>query len=157
MESNGKYVTRSGAHVNYSTGPIVWGEPGTNGQHAFYQLIHQGNLHDVTYANNVIHCLHFCWWDLGAYSMPTMLLSGGRSQVMVAFLNMDQTLTLTLTLPPSLLFCCVRKITCCGFLRIKSTYDARDFFALKISSTFLYRNKDHSRRFLGSCWDSESH
>ena len=42
MESNGKYVTRSGAKVNYSTGPIVWGEPGTNGQHAFYQLIHQG-------------------------------------------------------------------------------------------------------------------
>ena len=42
MESNGKSVTRSGAHVNYSTGPIVWGEPGTNGQHAFYQLIHQG-------------------------------------------------------------------------------------------------------------------
>jgi len=42
MESNGKYVTRSGNRVNYSTGPIVWGEPGTNGQHAFYQLIHQG-------------------------------------------------------------------------------------------------------------------
>jgi len=42
MESNGKYVTRSGSKVNYSTGPIVWGEPGTNGQHAFYQLIHQG-------------------------------------------------------------------------------------------------------------------
>nr|CAB3250583.1 glucose-6-phosphate isomerase-like [Phallusia mammillata] len=42
MESNGKYVTRSGAKVDYSTGPIVWGEPGTNGQHAFYQLIHQG-------------------------------------------------------------------------------------------------------------------
>jgi glucose-6-phosphate isomerase len=42
MESNGKYVTRSGARVNYTTGPIVWGEPGTNGQHAFYQLIHQG-------------------------------------------------------------------------------------------------------------------
>ncbi|XP_028036722.1 glucose-6-phosphate isomerase [Bombyx mandarina] len=42
MESNGKYVTRSGAEVEYSTGPIVWGEPGTNGQHAFYQLIHQG-------------------------------------------------------------------------------------------------------------------
>lgn len=42
MESNGKYVTRSGQTVNYSTGPIVWGEPGTNGQHAFYQLIHQG-------------------------------------------------------------------------------------------------------------------
>ncbi|XP_049880376.1 glucose-6-phosphate isomerase-like [Pectinophora gossypiella] len=42
MESNGKYVTRSGQQVDYSTGPIVWGEPGTNGQHAFYQLIHQG-------------------------------------------------------------------------------------------------------------------
>jgi len=42
MESNGKYVIRAGEKVNYSTGPIVWGEPGTNGQHAFYQLIHQG-------------------------------------------------------------------------------------------------------------------
>lgn len=42
MESNGKYVTRSGCTVDYKTGPIVWGEPGTNGQHAFYQLIHQG-------------------------------------------------------------------------------------------------------------------
>ncbi|XP_036390966.1 glucose-6-phosphate isomerase-like [Megalops cyprinoides] len=42
MESNGKYITRQGTRVNYHTGPIVWGEPGTNGQHAFYQLIHQG-------------------------------------------------------------------------------------------------------------------
>ncbi|XP_034826162.1 glucose-6-phosphate isomerase [Maniola hyperantus] len=42
MESNGKYVTRGGQQVQYNTGPIVWGEPGTNGQHAFYQLIHQG-------------------------------------------------------------------------------------------------------------------
>merc|ERR1712226_263130 len=42
MESNGKYVTRAGDKVNHSTGPIVWGEPGTNGQHAFCQLIHQG-------------------------------------------------------------------------------------------------------------------
>ena len=42
MESNGKYVTRQGEKANYSTGPIIWGEPGTNGQHAFYQLIHQG-------------------------------------------------------------------------------------------------------------------
>jgi glucose-6-phosphate isomerase len=42
MESNGKYVTRDGQKVNYPTGPIIWGEPGTNGQHAFYQLIHQG-------------------------------------------------------------------------------------------------------------------
>lgn len=42
MESNGKYVSRSGEKVSYQTGPIIWGEPGTNGQHAFYQLIHQG-------------------------------------------------------------------------------------------------------------------
>ncbi|MCB9282198.1 MAG: glucose-6-phosphate isomerase [Lewinellaceae bacterium] len=42
MESNGKYVDRSGKPVQYQTGPIIWGEPGTNGQHAFYQLIHQG-------------------------------------------------------------------------------------------------------------------
>ncbi len=42
MESNGKYVDRNGEEVNYQTGPILWGEPGTNGQHAFYQLIHQG-------------------------------------------------------------------------------------------------------------------
>lgn len=42
MESNGKYVDRNGNKVNYETGPIIWGEPGTNGQHAFYQLIHQG-------------------------------------------------------------------------------------------------------------------
>lgn len=42
MESNGKYVGRDGKKVTYSTGPVIWGEPGTNGQHAFYQLIHQG-------------------------------------------------------------------------------------------------------------------
>ncbi len=42
MESNGKYVDRNGQRVTYATGPVIWGEPGTNGQHAFYQLIHQG-------------------------------------------------------------------------------------------------------------------
>jgi glucose-6-phosphate isomerase len=42
MESNGKHVTLEGTEVNYQTGPIYWGEPGTNGQHSFYQLIHQG-------------------------------------------------------------------------------------------------------------------
>jgi glucose-6-phosphate isomerase len=42
MESNGKYVARTGKKVTYETGPIIWGEPGTNGQHAFYQLLHQG-------------------------------------------------------------------------------------------------------------------
>jgi glucose-6-phosphate isomerase len=42
MESNGKHVTLAGEHVTYETGPVYWGEPGTNGQHSFYQLIHQG-------------------------------------------------------------------------------------------------------------------
>jgi glucose-6-phosphate isomerase len=42
MESNGKHVTMDGRHVTYETGPVYWGEPGTNGQHSFYQLIHQG-------------------------------------------------------------------------------------------------------------------
>ena len=42
MESNGKHVTRDGAEIDYPTGPVYWGEPGTNGQHSFYQLIHQG-------------------------------------------------------------------------------------------------------------------
>jgi glucose-6-phosphate isomerase len=42
MESNGKHVTLAGAHVSYDTGAVFWGEPGTNGQHSFYQLIHQG-------------------------------------------------------------------------------------------------------------------
>ncbi len=42
MESNGKHVTLKGTRVNYDTGPVYWGEPGTNGQHSFYQLIHQG-------------------------------------------------------------------------------------------------------------------
>ncbi|GAC1441715.1 MAG: glucose-6-phosphate isomerase [Sediminibacterium sp.] len=44
MESNGKNTDRSGNPVNYATGPVIWGEPGTNGQHAFYQLIHQGTM-----------------------------------------------------------------------------------------------------------------
>lgn len=44
MESNGKSVDRNGEPVSYATGPIIWGEPGTNGQHAFYQLIHQGTI-----------------------------------------------------------------------------------------------------------------
>jgi glucose-6-phosphate isomerase len=42
MESNGKHVTLTGEHVDYDTGAVYWGEPGTNGQHSFYQLIHQG-------------------------------------------------------------------------------------------------------------------
>ncbi len=44
MESNGKHVDRNGKGTDYATGPVIWGEPGTNGQHAFYQLIHQGTV-----------------------------------------------------------------------------------------------------------------
>jgi glucose-6-phosphate isomerase len=44
MESNGKHVDRNGVDTDYATGPVIWGEPGTNGQHAFYQLIHQGTV-----------------------------------------------------------------------------------------------------------------
>jgi glucose-6-phosphate isomerase len=44
MESNGKHVTLDGSQVTYPTGPVYWGEPGTNGQHSFYQLIHQGTV-----------------------------------------------------------------------------------------------------------------
>lgn len=42
MESNGKFITKNGQRVNYQTGPIIWGASGTNGQHSFYQLVHQG-------------------------------------------------------------------------------------------------------------------
>merc|ERR1712212_366914 len=65
MESNGKYITRSGNKVNYNTGPIVWGEPGTNGHHAFCQLIHQGTrivpadfIAPVNSQNNIRDGLH---------------------------------------------------------------------------------------------------
>jgi glucose-6-phosphate isomerase len=56
MESNGKHVTLDGREVTYSTGPVYWGEPGTNGQHSFYQLIHQGT--------NLIPC------DFIAFAQP---------------------------------------------------------------------------------------
>jgi len=60
MESNGKSVTRDGKPIAYETGPIIWGEPGTNGQHAFYQLIHQGTELipvDFIMAANALHPL----------------------------------------------------------------------------------------------------
>ena len=60
MESNGKSITRTGRRVAYHTGPIVWGEPGTNGQHAFYQLIHQGEYYNngtlvISVALSMVH------------------------------------------------------------------------------------------------------
>ncbi|PKU33910.1 hypothetical protein llap_15786 [Limosa lapponica baueri] len=60
MESNGKYITKKGSRVDYSTGPIVWGEPGTNGQHAFYQLIHQAMYEHKIFVQGVV-------WDINSY------------------------------------------------------------------------------------------
>ena len=72
-----RYITRSGQAVDYSTGPIVWGEPGTNGQHAFYQLIHQGTkvipcdfIAPVNSQNNIQEGLHhkvLCFTGLNHY------------------------------------------------------------------------------------------
>jgi len=83
MESNGKYVTRSGAQVNYSTGPIVWGEPGTNGQHAFYQLIHQGTkiipcdfIAPVNSQNNIRDGLHHKILLCNFLAQPEALMKG---------------------------------------------------------------------------------
>jgi glucose-6-phosphate isomerase len=68
MESNGKHVTLDGARVSYQTSPIVWGEPGTNGQHSFYQLIHQGT--------KLIPC------DFIAFSQPLNPLDGHHDLLM---------------------------------------------------------------------------
>ena len=75
MESNGKYVTRSGKRVDHTTGPIAWGEPGTNGQHAFYQLIHQGTL-KINNLNNlkIDSCPGLRIWDRSRLNGPS---SGG--------------------------------------------------------------------------------
>src|SRR5262249_37596523 len=74
MESNGKHVTLDGAHVDYQTGAIVWGEPGTNGQHSFYQLIHQGT--------HIIPCDFIAFMEasnpLGRH--PTLLLANVFAQ-----------------------------------------------------------------------------
>ena len=62
MESNGKYITRTGNRVDYTTGPIAWGEPGTNGQHAFYQLIHQGKANAVFICTFALDLLSRCFF-----------------------------------------------------------------------------------------------
>jgi len=86
MESNGKYVTSNGSTVDYSTGPIVWGEPGTNGQHAFYQLIHQGTrmipadfIAPVHSHNNVRDGLHHQIL-LGNFLAQTEALMKGKTR-----------------------------------------------------------------------------
>ncbi|CAK9297711.1 unnamed protein product [Gordionus sp. m RMFG-2023] len=83
MESNGKYVTRSGKRVTYHTGPIIWGQPGTNGQHAFYQLIHQGTrlipcdfLAPVKTHNPIHHGLHQQMLIANFLAQPEALMKG---------------------------------------------------------------------------------
>lgn len=83
MESNGKYVTRSGHRVAYTTGPIVWGEPGTNGQHAFYQLIHQGTrmipcdfIAPIKTHNPISHGIHQEYLLANFLAQPEALMKG---------------------------------------------------------------------------------
>jgi len=87
MESNGKYVTRNGTQVDYTTGPIVWGEPGTNGQHAFYQLIHQGTrvvpcdfIAPVKSHNNISNGLHHTILLSNFLAQPEALMKGKTRQ-----------------------------------------------------------------------------
>lgn len=83
MESNGKYITRSGKRVSYTTGPIVWGEPGTNGQHAFYQLIHQGTrlvpcdfIAPIKTHNPISHGIHHEILLANFLAQPEALMKG---------------------------------------------------------------------------------
>jgi glucose-6-phosphate isomerase len=87
MESNGKNVDRQGREVTYQTGPIIWGEPGTNGQHAFYQLIHQGTklipadfLAPALPLNNLPNHHHML---LSNFFAQTEALMNGKSEVEV--------------------------------------------------------------------------
>eukprot|EP01134_Creolimax_fragrantissima_P007712 CFRG7712T1 len=88
MESNGKFVTRDGSEVDYSTGPIAWGEPGTNGQHAFYQLIHQGTklvpadfLLPIQTHNSVQDGLHHDILASNFFAQPEALSTGKSATV----------------------------------------------------------------------------
>ncbi|CAB3408701.1 unnamed protein product [Caenorhabditis bovis] len=100
MESNGKFVTRHGTRVDYNTGPIVWGEPGTNGQHAFYQLIHQGTrlipadfIAPVKTLNPIRNGLHHQILLANFLAQPEALMMGKTSAEAEAELkasNMDE-------------------------------------------------------------------
>jgi glucose-6-phosphate isomerase len=100
MESNGKYVTRDGETVNYSTGPIIWGEPGTNGQHAFYQLIHQGTklipadfLAPVQTQNPISNGVHHPILLSNFFAQTEALMAGKSPEQVSAELNSDSKLT----------------------------------------------------------------
>ncbi|KAJ1980950.1 glucose-6-phosphate isomerase [Dimargaris cristalligena] len=98
MESNGKFVTRDAKEVNYQTGPIIWGEPGTNGQHAFYQLIHQGTkmipadfiatTHSLNpISNNVHHDILLS----NFFAQPEALMRGKSAEQVYSELKSDPT------------------------------------------------------------------
>ncbi|KAI0937709.1 phosphatidylinositol N-acetylglucosaminyltransferase subunit gpi1, variant 2 [Taiwanofungus camphoratus] len=83
MESNGKFVTKGGQRVNYQTGPILWGAAGTNGQHSFYQLVHQGTklipcdfLAPATTQNPIAHSLHHRILLSNFFAQPEALAFG---------------------------------------------------------------------------------
>ncbi|OMJ13072.1 Glucose-6-phosphate isomerase [Smittium culicis] len=83
MESNGKRITTDGSLVDYKTGPIIWGEPGTNGQHAFYQLIHQGTntipcdfIAPVNSLNPIRNSLHHKILLSNFFAQPEALMNG---------------------------------------------------------------------------------
>lgn len=94
MESNGKRIDRTGKKVNYQTGPIVWGEPGTNGQHAFYQLIHQGTkiipCEFLAVATpNHTHLDHHEKLLANFFAQPEALLNGKSKEQVIAELGDD--------------------------------------------------------------------
>ncbi|TCD64035.1 glucose-6-phosphate isomerase [Steccherinum ochraceum] len=87
MESNGKFVTKGGQRVNYQTGPIIWGAAGTNGQHSFYQLVHQGTklipadfIAPATTHNPIHHSLHHRILLSNFFAQPEALAFGKTEQ-----------------------------------------------------------------------------
>ncbi|PVU87117.1 hypothetical protein BB561_006449 [Smittium simulii] len=94
MESNGKYITRDSDSVDYQTGPIIWGEPGTNGQHAFYQLIHQGKkiipcdfIAPVNSQNPIRNNLHHKILLSNFFAQPEALMNGKSLDVVLQEIN----------------------------------------------------------------------
>ncbi|OMJ14530.1 Glucose-6-phosphate isomerase [Smittium culicis] len=101
MESNGKRITTDGSLVDYKTGPIIWGEPGTNGQHAFYQLIHQGTntipcdfIAPVNSLNPIRNSLHHKILLSNFFAQPEALMNGkDLATVHQEFKDQNSTLT----------------------------------------------------------------
>ena len=96
MESNGKSVDRNGEKINYQTGPIIWGEPGTNGQHAFYQLLHQGTklipADFIAFANSLNPIANQHQLLLSNFFAQTEALMNGKTkaEVVEEFINVGK-------------------------------------------------------------------